>query len=75
MGLHISQFANKLTCQHCGQSHGSKQWPINGDQVPFYYQKELGRYSLLVKCPNCNMEWYVVWDMDPGLIKSLDLTI
>jgi len=72
MSFHMSQFANKLHCQYCGQQHGSKQWPVNGDAIPFYFQKEIGRYSLLVKCPSCGKEWYIVWDMDPGIIKTLD---
>jgi hypothetical protein len=69
--MHISQFANGLRCQHCGKAHATKQWPVNGDMTPFYYQKEKGRYTLTVNCPHCGKEWYVVWDDNPGPIQPL----
>jgi Zn finger protein HypA/HybF involved in hydrogenase expression len=69
--MHLSEFANELRCQHCGETHGTKQWPVNGDMVPFYYQKEAGRYSLTVTCPHCGKEWNVVWDENPGPIMPL----
>jgi Zn finger protein HypA/HybF involved in hydrogenase expression len=64
--MHISQFANKLRCQHCGKIHGTKEWPVNGDHVPFYFQDEPGKYTLTVNCPHCGKNWYVVWDNNPG---------
>lgn len=69
--MHIAEFANELRCQYCGKSHGTKVWPINGDYVGFYYQKEKGNYTLPVICPHCANEWYVVWDDDPGPIEPL----
>lgn len=69
--FHISQFADKLKCKYCGKIHGTDKWPIDGDQVGFYYQKDPGKYTLPVHCPNCGKEWYVVWDQDPGPIKIL----
>jgi len=69
--MHISQFAGDLRCQHCGKSQGAKEWPIKGDYVPFYYQKEPGNYSLKLTCPNCGKSWYVVWDDNPGTISPL----
>ena len=67
----ISLFAGKLSCQHCGKTHGSKQWPASGDSVPFYYQTEPGKYTLAVLCPHCKKEWYVVWDDNPGPIQPV----
>jgi hypothetical protein len=61
-----SQFASHLTCQHCSQPQSAKEWPANGDMVALYYQKEPGRFSLKMTCPNCGKDWYVVWDQDPG---------
>ena len=68
---HISQFAGDLKCQHCGKSQGAKEWPLSGDSVPFYYQKEPGNYSLKLTCPHCGKIWYVVWDNNPGTIIPL----
>lgn len=68
---HISQFAGALKCEHCGKLQTSKEWPIKGDYVPFYYQKEVGNYSLKLTCPHCGKIWYVVWDNDPGTIIPL----
>jgi len=69
--INISEFADKLICQYCYKTHGTKSWPVNGDMVPFYHQKEPGNYNLKVTCPYCKKEWYVVWDDNPGPIKSL----
>jgi Zn finger protein HypA/HybF involved in hydrogenase expression len=67
----VSWFANQLKCQHCIKTHGTTQWPANGDQVPFYFQKEPGRHTLGVICPHCQKRWYVVWDGDPGPIEPV----
>ena len=69
--MHISEFASKLRCQHCGMEHGTNQWPTDGDRVPFYFQDSPGRYTLSVTCPKCKKEWYVVWDQNPGPITPL----
>jgi hypothetical protein len=66
-----SQFASHLTCQHCHQPQPAREWPVNGDMVAIYYQKEPGRYSLKMTCPHCGKDWYVVWDQDPGQILPL----
>jgi hypothetical protein len=66
-----SQFAARLTCQHCSQPQAAREWPVNGDMVPFYHQKEPGKYSLKMTCPNCGKDWYVTWDQDPGQILPL----
>ncbi len=67
--MHISNFAHKLKCKHCGEFHGTDKWPVNGDRVAFYYQREPGNISLKVNCPHCKNDWYVVWDNDPGQIQ------
>jgi Zn finger protein HypA/HybF involved in hydrogenase expression len=72
-GVHMSQFAAELRCAHCGQAHGTTEWPERGDQVPFYYQTEPGNHALPVDCPHCAQRWYVVWDDDPGPVKTLFL--
>lgn len=69
--MHISQFADKLICQYCYKKHGTKEWPLNGDMVPFYYQEEPGNYTLKITCPHCKKDGYVVWDDNPEPIKSL----
>ena len=66
-----SQFASSLHCQYCLQPHPAREWPINGDMVAMYFQKEPGRYALKMSCPNCSKDWYVVWDQDPGQILPL----
>jgi hypothetical protein len=50
-----------------------KEWPVNGDHVPFYVQKEPGNYTLKVTCPHCVRVWYVVWDDYPRPILPLDM--
>ncbi len=70
--MHISEFASQLSCPHCGKTHGTKEWPVNGDIVPFYYQEESGKHNLMVTCPHCGKKWYVVWDNNPGTIKPLE---
>jgi Zn finger protein HypA/HybF involved in hydrogenase expression len=67
----ISWFANELKCQYCLKTHGTNQWPANGDHVPFYFQKEPGNHTLTVRCPHCGREWHVVWDGDPGPIEPV----
>ena len=69
--MNISHFANKLRCQNCGQTHSTTQWPINGDNIPFYLQTEKGKYTLSVNCPHCRKEWYIVWDNNPGEIRPI----
>jgi len=69
--MHISQFADKLRCYHCGKTNSVKEWPVSGDYVPFYHQKEPGNYTLKVTCPHCGKDWYVVWDDYPGPIRPL----
>jgi hypothetical protein len=71
MKMHISQFAGELPCQHCFKPQRAREWPINGDNVPFYYQKDPGNYSLKLTCPDCGKDWYVVWDQNPGPITPL----
>jgi tetratricopeptide (TPR) repeat protein len=61
-----SAFANKINCLKCGKVIESESWPVHGDGVAFYYQEELGNFSLPIKCPWCNESWYVVWDNNPG---------
>ena len=69
--MHLSQFAGDLICQHCWKHHAAKEWPTNGDYVPFFYQTEPGNFSLELTCPNCGKVWYVVWDSNPGPIMPL----
>jgi DNA-directed RNA polymerase subunit RPC12/RpoP len=68
-----SEFATKLSCQYCGKNHRAYEWPVNGDLVPFFYQKKPGKFNLEVTCPHCNKKWFVVWDEDPGRIEGLAL--
>ncbi|MBM3957205.1 MAG: hypothetical protein FJ313_04050 [Gemmatimonadetes bacterium] len=70
--MHVSQFAGELRCPHCGGRHGTRQWPTNGDLVPFYFQKEPGAHTLEVRCPHCGLSWHVVWDSPPGPVMLLD---
>jgi hypothetical protein len=70
--MHRSDYAHRLRCEHCHEYHGTDRWPTKGDHIPFYYQKEPGNFSLVVTCPNCRRDWYVVWDSDPGQILPLD---
>jgi len=69
--LTTSQFAARLTCQHCSQPQAAREWPVNGDMVPFYSQKEPGKYSLKITCLNCGKDWYLAWDQDPGQFMPL----
>ena len=69
--MHVSNVAHKLKCRHCGEFQGTDKWPINGDQNTFYYKKEPGNYSLKINCSHCKDDFYIVWNYDPGQIKSL----
>ena len=69
--MHLSQFAGDLVCQHCWKHHTAKEWPTNGDYVPFFYQTEPGNFNLELTCPNCGKIWYVVWDSNPEPIMPL----
>ena len=71
--MHLSQFANDLTCPYCSASNSTSRWPVQGDYVGFYFQRESGKFSLDVHCPHCLKTWYVVWDQDPGPIEPLGL--
>jgi len=73
LGIHISEFADKLWCPRCGKPNKTSNWPLNGDMVPFYFQTEPGNYNLEVQCPQCNKRWYVVWDDNPGPTRPLGL--
>lgn len=68
----ISAFAGNLQCQYCASRHGTNFWPEHGDMVPFYFQKDPGKFSLKVSCPHCGRDWYVVWDQSPGEMRSLE---
>jgi endogenous inhibitor of DNA gyrase (YacG/DUF329 family) len=69
--MHISEFADQLPCTYCGKTHRTKEWPVNGDMVPFYSQKEPGNYNLSLTCPHCGKRWYVTWDDNPGPTEPL----
>lgn len=69
--MHISQFAGQLICQNCFKPQKAREWPLSGDNVPFFYQKEPGNFSLKLTCPHCGEDWYVVWDENPGGISPL----
>jgi hypothetical protein len=69
--IHLSQFAGQLRCQHCNQIQAAREWPLNGDIFPFYYQKQAGKYNLKMTCPACGLDWYVAWDEDPGKMLPL----
>jgi len=73
--MHVSKFAYKLRCPHCGKIYHTKLWPENGDNVDFNFQKEQGKYNLKIACPECGRYWYIVWKDDPGPIKQLDTYI
>lgn len=61
-----SAYADKLHCPACGSSNSSSQWPTFGDLVPHSSQLKPATFSVTVKCPHCHVEWYIVWDNDPG---------
>jgi hypothetical protein len=69
--MSTSNFAQDLCCQHCGETHGTPNWPVNGDKKPFYFEDEPGEHSLSVACPHCGKQWFVVWDVYPGPIEPL----
>ena len=69
--IHISNYAGELRCSYCGKSCKSNIWPLGGDNVPFYFQKEKGKYSLPVDCSECGKTWFVVWDSNPGKFEHL----
>lgn len=71
--MHISLLADDLRCYHCHEPNSVDRWPLHGDHVPLYFQKEPGRFSLDICCPHCKKNWYVVWDQDPGSIERLGL--
>lgn len=71
--MHVSSFAHKLKCPHCGEFHGTGKWPVNGDRIGFYNQIDPGNFSLKIDCPNCKRDWYVVWDINPGQILPLSI--
>jgi DNA-directed RNA polymerase subunit RPC12/RpoP len=71
--MHWSQFADQLSCKHCGKRNQTTQWPINGDSVAYYAQAESGSFSLKIRCPHCERDWYVVWDEYPGPIETLSV--
>lgn len=67
----FSQFANQLRCAYCSKTNAATTWPNNGDRTAFYFQtKERteeapGAYRVLVHCPHCGKDWFVVWDQNP----------
>ncbi len=70
--MQMSQFSHKLQCQHCAKTHATQKWPMNGDRIPFYFQKTGGgNYTLEVTCPHCRKSWYIVWDDNPGTICDI----
>ncbi len=71
--MHWSEFANDLVCQYCWMKNQVNEWPLAGDRVGFYYQKEKGNFNLTVNCSHCGKEWYVVWDEIPGPIQPLTI--
>jgi hypothetical protein len=71
---HISTFAGRLHCQHCGAEISSAIWPVNGDGVPFYYEDKSSKFYVALDCNSCGGVSYVVWDRNPGPIESLDIS-
>ena len=69
--MHISQFASTIRCPCCSLLCATTQWPVNGDRVPFYAQRDTGKFQVPVDCGHCGKRWYVVWDEDPGPIQTL----
>lgn len=72
---HWSRYANKLRCPYCNKIHSLNDWPINGDYNPIYLQTEPRNYALFVTCQNCEKEWYVVWDNNPGPLMPLNQNV
>jgi len=71
--MFMSEFAESLDCPHCGGQQDSGKWPQNGDYVPYYTQKEPGNYNIELECPHCRQKWFVVWDDNPGPVKTLTI--
>jgi hypothetical protein len=72
MPVHISRYADKLRCTHCGNVQQAREWPLRGDQTALYFQDDPGRYGIKLHFPQCGRDWYVAWDDDPGPIMPLD---
>ena len=70
---HKSAFADQLICKYCGVENHSTQWPSEGDSVPFAYEAEPGNFNVKVHCPDCEKDWYVVWDENPGQLETLSV--
>ena len=66
-----SAFADQLICKYCGVENHTTQWPTDGDSVAFAYEAEPGNFNLKVHCPNCEKDWYVVWDENPGQLETV----
>lgn len=66
-----SILAGDLLCAYCRKPNAATRWPVAGDDVPFYYQREPGDYSVEVRCWECDNTWFVVWDDDPGPVRPL----
>lgn len=47
----MSKFARNLQCEVCGQRYSARFWPVNGDRVPFYFEREPSKYSVQIHCP------------------------
>lgn len=71
--LHRSVFADQLLCKYCESKNRTTQWPADGDSVAFAYEAEPGNFNLKVHCPDCENDWYVVWDENPGRLETLSL--
>lgn len=70
---HLSQFAGELSCLHCDAVISAIVWPLNGDAIPFYFEKAPGDYSVEIKCPDCGKTSFVVWDENPGPFEKLEM--
>lgn len=73
---HITREQNRdaLICTYCGKRNFAGYWPIDGDNIGFYFQsaertKEIpGAFRLPIFCQFCLKTWYVVWDSNPDPI-------
>lgn len=68
-----SDMAKELRCAYCYKPNNAKEWPLNGDHVPFFYENEPGEFSVKIHCSECNKDWYVIWDYDPGQIVAVNV--
>ncbi|MBI1903374.1 MAG: tetratricopeptide repeat protein [Planctomycetia bacterium] len=60
----------RLKCPFCAARLSARVWPKSGDDVPARLQSEPGHFRLLINCPQCGKDSFVVWDSNPGPLQT-----